>query len=335
VRQKRLPVVFKEFQSFRRLVSGLANKRFLMELDSIGRKTISLKFKQFFTHPLSPEVVWETLPPKLMGGDPWVLGLDGKWLRRQGVVMVYRDITHKQNLFWSFWSSESYLCIQTDLERLLKLLGGNLPSGVVSDWKGSIVAGVATYFPNIPHQRCLAHVVRDAKRYLAKRSPFLSTRLLREIACQLPYITTKEEKTKWLAQLIRWQKRYGYRLTEKTIKTPNNTIKPNGSIRKQKRWWYTHNNLRSGWNLLTKDWDPFFTHLDHSLIPHSNNSLEGVNSQIKKRLSQHRGMKTLQQASFLFWYLIFTRTKTKQDIKKLWGVWKSRKKNNLATVYYP
>lgn len=314
-----------------------------MELDGVGRKTISLKFKQFFTRPLSPEIVWEALPPKLMSGKPWVLGIDGKWLRKQGVVMIYRDVTHKQNLFQSFWRSESYMAIATDLEKLVNLLDGNLPSGVISDWKGSIVAGVAMYFPGIPHQRCLAHVVRDAKRLLPKKSPFLSTRVLRDIALQLPYITTKTtkkgqetlSKADWLALLIKWEKVFGYRLAEKTIKTPDNATKPDGQVRKQKRWWYTHGNLRSGWNLLTKDWDPFFVHLDHPHIMHSNNSLEGLNSQIKKRLSQHRGMKTYQQASFLFWYLIFTRTKTKQDIKKLWGVWKRRKKNNLATVYYP
>lgn len=309
-----------------------------METGRISRPTLSVRFKQFFTQPLSPEVVWKVLAPKLTQpnnhGNPWVLGIDGKWLRRQGVVMIYRDVTHKQNLCQSFWPSESYHALQTDLEKLVELLGGNLPSDVVSDWKGSIVAGVAVYLPGIPHQRCLAHVVRDAKRYLAKKSPFLSTRSLREIACRLPYITTKEEKRKWLVRLIRWKKRYGHLLTERTIKTKDSAIEPNGKVRKQKKWWYTHGNLRSGWSLLTKDWRPFFVHLDHPYIPHSNNSLEGVNSQVKKRLSQHQGMKTPQQASFLFWYLIFTRTKTKQDLKKLWGVWKCRKKNNLATVYF-
>ncbi len=332
-------MLFKDFLAFRRLVVGLANKRFLMDMAGVSRKTISLRLKQFFTQPLSAEIVWEALPPKLTDlkrkNRPWVLGLDGKWLKRQGVVMVYRDVTHKQNLCWSFWKSESYMAIDTDLQRLLKLLDGNLPSGVISDWKGCIVAGVATYFPSIPHQRCLAHVTRDAKRLLPKKSPFLSTRILRDIALELPYITTKEEKRDWLAQLIKWEKIFGHLLTEKTIKTPDNATKPGGGIRPQKKWWYTHGNLRSAWKLLTKDWDPFFVHLDHPDIPHSNNSLEGVNCQAKKRLLQHRGMKTPQQASFLFWYLSFTRTKTKRDIKKLWGVWKQRKNSNLATVYYP
>ena len=93
--------------------------------------------------------------------------------------MIYRDITHKENLFWSYHPSESYAALFTDLEVLVGLLGDHrFPSGVVSDWKGSIVAAVANFLPNVPHQRCLAHVVREAKRLLPLNSPFLPTRIL-------------------------------------------------------------------------------------------------------------------------------------------------------------
>jgi len=81
--------------------------------------------------------------------------------------------------------------------------------------------------------------------------------------------------------------------------------------------------LRRAWHLLTNDWYPFFVHLNYPLFPNTNNSLEGVNSQLKNKLNDHRGMKTAQQVSFLFWYLSFTRTKTKQNLKKLWDYWKT------------
>jgi transposase-like protein len=227
--------------------------------------------------------------------------------------MIYRDITHKENLFWSYHPSESYAALFTDLEVLVGLLGDHrFPSGVVSDWKGSIVAAVANFLPNVPHQRCLAHVVREAKRLLPLNSPFLPTRILRKIAKQLPHVKSQEEKRSWLADLIEWERLFGHRLRERTI-----------NLEVGKKWWYTHGNLRRAWRLLTDDWYPFFVHLDHPLIPNSNNSLEGVNSQIKKQLGNHRGMKILQRVSFLFWYLSFTRTKSKQDLKKLWGWWKN------------
>lgn len=225
--------------------------------------------------------------------------------------MIYRDVTHGENLFWSYHSSESYLALCTDVGILVGLLKDNLPTGVISDWKGSIVAGAATYLPDIPHQRCLAHVVREAKGFLPKGNSFDAVLSLREIAKALPYIKTQKEARGWKADLIKWQMAFGHLLKEKTINPETG-----------KKWWYTHGDLRRAWRLLTDDWYPFFVHLDHPLLPNTNNSLEGVNSQLKNKLLNHRGMKTLQQVSFLFWYLSFTRTKTKQNLKTLWDYWK-------------
>lgn len=89
----------------------------------------------------------------------------------------------------------------------------------------------------------------------------------------------------------------------------------------KKKWWYTHGNLRRAWKLLTDDWYPFFVHLENEQIPHSNNSLEGTISQMKNKLSDHRGMKTPQQVSFISWYMTFTRVKNRRHLLKLWGYW--------------
>ena len=66
-------------------------------------KTLSLKFKPFFDNPLTPEEVWKIVPPRItFDKKPWVYGVDGKWLRRSGIILIHRDLTHKENLFWSF-----------------------------------------------------------------------------------------------------------------------------------------------------------------------------------------------------------------------------------------
>ncbi|OGG09492.1 hypothetical protein A2781_06795 [Candidatus Gottesmanbacteria bacterium RIFCSPHIGHO2_01_FULL_42_27] len=101
--------------------------------------------------------------------------------------------------------------------------------------------------------------------------------------------------------------------TEKTI-----------SFDTKHKWWYTHGNLRRGYNLLSKEQEPFFIHLANTLIPKSNNSVEGVISQASNKLSDHRGMKSNQQVSFLSWYMAFSRVKTRRDLKKLWGEWRKR-----------
>ena len=226
--------------------------------------------------------------------------------------MIHRNVTLKENLYWSFHPSESYAALSYDLDHLSGLMTDNSPLGAISDWKGAIVSGVSAYLGRIPHQRCLTHVVRQAERLLPQRSPFEATLRLRYIAKQLPKVTSEKDKQVWLALLIRWEKHYGYMLKEKTI-----------GVGTKKKWWYTHGNLRRGWRLLTYNWDPFFIHLDKPMIPKSNNSLEGVISQASNKLSNHRGMKTNQQVSFLCWYFTFTRVKSKQNLKKLWDYWKT------------
>lgn len=259
--------------------------------------------------------MWQALPsPLITQHDPWIYGVDGKWLRKQGVVIIHRNITNKENIFWSYHPSESYAAYATDLVMLTALLTtAHYPTGAISDWKGAIVAAVASHFGNIPHQRCLVHVVREVKKLLPKQSPFCATQVLRSIALQLTSITTTREKRAWFVQLIQWEKNHGHFLIEKTI-----------GYDIQRKWWYTHGNVRRAWRLLTHDWNPFFVYLDYPTIPLVNNSLEGTIAQLKNKLINHRGMNTLQQVSFIFWYLAFTRTKTRPELKKLWDAWKKQ-----------
>jgi hypothetical protein len=228
------------------------------------------------------------------------------------VFFIHRNVTTKENLFWSFMASETYEAIGRDCACLTGLLDNNLPYGAVSDWKGAIVASIGSQFGPIPHQRCLAHLIRQAKRLLPLHSPFEATQRLRFIASLLMQIEEPGEVKVWQAYLERWEKQYGFMLKEKTIAPPNVT----------KKWWYTHGNIRRAWRLLTNDQEPLFVFLTNSLIPKTNNSLEGINSNLKQKLGDHRGMSVTRQASFLSWYMAFTRVKTVKDLRKLWVYWK-------------
>lgn len=236
------------------------------------------------------------------------MGIDGKWLHHQGVVMIYRNVTSKGNLHWSWHPSESYDALTIDFKGLLSIIKDNLPSGVVSDWKGSIVAAVNTFLPPTSHQRCLTHVQRQLLTFLPLRSPLPATQALRRIALLLFAIDTVRDLCIWKGMIVRWKKRYGYLLKEKTIAQEKHT----------RSWWYTHGNLRRAIKLLGFDEQHLFAYLTNSFLPKTNNSLEGVNSQIKGKLSNHRGMKTPQQVIYIFWLLTFSRVKTKKDLKQLW-----------------
>lgn len=268
---------------------------------------------------MTASAVWDVLPPETTTtSHPWVHGCDGKWLGRLGVFFIHRNVTTKENLWWSFMGSETYAAIGGDCKALGDRLGTHLPVGAVSDWKGAIVQAISSHFGPIPHQRCLAHVTRAAKRFLPLNSPFDATRKLRWIAENLTLLEADRDPSVWKTMLTRWQHDYGSMLTEKTQA-------PTGISRS---WWYTHGNLRRAWRLLTYDQAPLFVFLFNPLIPNTNNALEGVNSNLKQKLGDHRGMNVTRQAAFLSWYLTFTRTKTNEDMKKLWGWWKSEFSRN-------
>ena len=214
--------------------------------------------------------------------------------------------------------SESYESIARDCGALTKQLGNRLPAGAVSDWKGAIISAVASHFGSIPHQRCLAHVEREARRLLPKHSPFEATLALRRIATMLTLVAQSTDPHVWQTALIRWEKRYGFMLKEKTIALAAET----------RSWWYTHGNLRRAWRLLTHDQNPLFVFLINPLIPKTNNALEGVNSNLKQKLASHRGMSVERQTAFLSWYLAFTRARDKKDLKKLWVYWKTEFSRN-------
>lgn len=315
VRVPSIAITFTDFQEFHRYVTGKHSRAG----SGYALRTIARRFVQFLDHPVSAADVWSILPPHTtMLRVPWVYGCDGKWLGRVGVFFIHRNVTTKENLWWSFMKNESYESIARDCALLAKRLFDYLPTGAVSDWKGAIVSSVASYFGNIPHQRCLAHVDRQAKRLLPKHSPFDATQTLRRIATMLMLVEQPHDPHVWQTQLTRWEQKYGYMLKEKTIA-------PTGISRS---WWYTHGNLRRAWRLLTHDQDPLFVFLINPLIPKTNNALEGVNSNLKQKLGDHRGMSTQRQTAFLSWYMALTRSKSPEYLKKLWGYWKSKFSRN-------
>ena len=54
------------------------------------------------------------------------------------------------------------------------------------------------------YQRCLAHVVRDLKNYLPKKSPLSATRALRSIAVSLNVMKTEQDVREYYRRLQTW-----------------------------------------------------------------------------------------------------------------------------------
>lgn len=312
---KRILGKLSDFITFHDFVVNKINKVALSEELFLSRKSIWRRFKPFFRYsPTSSDSLF-LLEDKgfLSDTNIWVMGIDGKWLHRHGVVMIYRNVTNKVNLYWSWHVSESYEAITADFKKLVPIMRETLPNGVVTDWKGAIVAGVNSFLPPIPHQRCLSHVQRQLMAFLPLRSPIIATQQLRSVAQIITKINSYEEKNLWVSQVNDWIIKYSSLLKEKTK-----------GVGTKRHWWYTHGNLRRAVKLLKFDEDNLFAYLTFLFIPKTNNSLEGVNSQIKGKLSNHRGMQTHQQVTYIFWLLTFSRVETRKDLKKLWDSLKTK-----------
>lgn len=274
-------------------------------MTGLSRTTLWRKFRPFFCFVISPQIINRVFP--LKSQDRWVLGVDGMWLHRSGVVMIYRDVTTGVNLWWSWQESESFKNLLDDFHQVYLSTHKNPPSGTISDWKGAFVALVGAFFPDVPYQRCLAHLTREGRKLLPAGSPFFFTLELRNIFQGIISITDLYDYFSWSQKLNQWLENYQHLLK---VRSTNPDTKHG--------WWYTHGNLRRAVRLLTKNQKSLFVYLHHSFIPKTNNSLEGVNSQLKRKLGNHRGIPVQQQVIFCFWALAFSRLKTREDLKKLW-----------------
>lgn len=283
----------------------------LSEIAGLSRQSISSRFRWLLCLPPSPELVWELFPPRCTQSNrTWVYGVDGKWIGRSPVLLIHRDVTNRETLWWSVARSESGHAIREGLIELSRGLVGHPPMGAVADGKPGIVRGVGEVFGSIPVQRCRVHVERDLKNYLPTNSPIPATQALRKIALTLSQVNTLADRNLFLFQLLIWESKYGHLLKERS--------KPHKGSGVKRSWWYTHSNLRRAWRLLTRDIESLFTYLEYPLIPPTNNSLEGINSHLVRRAGLSKG----KQLSCMLWRLAFSRTKTRRQQLILWDSWK-------------
>lgn len=91
----------------------------LAQWTDTSRRTLVRQFSPFFVRPLTPLEVWIALPLRcLKSSNPWMYGADGKWLHHDGVFLAHRDVTNRENLWWSYALNESYASWNRDLNVL-------------------------------------------------------------------------------------------------------------------------------------------------------------------------------------------------------------------------
>lgn len=139
-----------------------------------------------------------------------------------------------------------------------------------------------TVWPEVPLQRCLAHLQRLAISKLTRRPKTTAGQELLKLAYAAHGVKTPQDRENWITEFESWKAR-----SERFLKERTHGIHPNG----KNSWWYTHRRIRALKYTLEQSLHCLFTHVDHPGVPSTTNLVEGgINSRLKELLHRHRGM---------------------------------------------
>lgn len=202
---------------------------------------------------------------------PIVIVADMTFIKRTFGLAVIRAPHLKKNLFWQSSATENAL-IYHELRWQLEKAGFEIIAAVIDGRPGLIEV-----FWDVPLQMCQFHQMKIITRYLTTRPKLPASKLLRQIAMQIP----KSDEEKMQQLLNDWQEQWKDFLKEKTFNNETG------------HWFYTHKRLRSAYRSISRNLPILYTYQKYPelKIPNTTNSLDGTFSHLKDMLRMHRGLK--------------------------------------------
>lgn len=227
--------------------------------------------------------------PKLKEERMFLL-VDGLWLKRWYVMMVYRRSKDLTILHLSVAGKESTGTIAYDLEQIQKM--GFSFTGIVSDGGRGVVGAIKAVFPHTLHQICMAHMHREATNALGVYPKDIRIKNLKKLADHMWLIESQEALFWWKQKVNRWIK-YNYDFLQEYREDTTG------------KWWYIHKGPRKTIRILKKLPETSFTFLTEPLIPKTTNEIEATFGHLGKRWLAHRGLKTERWENFMRWFVYF------------------------------
>lgn len=256
----------------------------LMEESGYSLRHLNRMFHRYFSH--EPPVL---VLPRHFSQETFLL-VDGLWLKKWYVMMVYRKSKDLTILHISIAGKESRSCIEDDLQHLIRL--GYVFTGIVSDGGRGVVSAIAEVFPQTLHQICMAHMHRDAVNALGVYPKDLRIKKLKKLADHMWLIESREALNWWKQKRDDWiQKNWSYLM--ETRRDDKGT------------WWYIHKGPRKTVRILKKLPQTSFAFLTEPLMPKTTNEIEATFGHLGKRWLAHRGLKTERWKSFMKWFVYF------------------------------
>lgn len=224
-------------------------------------------------------------PPMILPGesdrDVTVIAMDVTFFKRTGGILTVLDVHTGKALYQA--ETGGYETVY-DYEKAIQTLFeyGVRPKAAVVDGKKGVIEVLRSY--DIYVQMCQFHQKKIVRKYI-RRDPILAeNRSIKEISDALTHTHRKTFETMvyvWRAVNFDW-------LKERTYFEGG-------------KWEYTHKDSRSAINSLFRNLPYLFTFEDYPElnIPNTNNMIEGVHSELKRRLANHRGLKKNQKIKFV------------------------------------
>lgn len=214
-----------------------------------------------------------------------VIAMDVTFFKRTGGVLTVINAHSGKALYMAktgpyetVWDYEK--AIRTLLEYGVK------PKAAVVDGKKGVIKMLESYGLHV--QMCQFHQKKIIRTYIRKDPILAENRSIKDISDALTHTHHKMFEAMvyvWRAVNFNW-------LNERTyFKDDSN----------DKKWEYTHKDSRSAINSLFRNLPYLFTFEDYPElnIPNTNNKIEGIHSELKRRLANHRGLKKDQKIKFI------------------------------------
>jgi hypothetical protein len=205
--------------------------------------------------------------------------IDAVFFGKQFGLLVFRSPTLKKNLSWYDIQTER---VENYCVGVGELIGAEFEiTGIVVDGKPGVLQALARM--GFPVQMCHFHQIQIVSRYTTRHPRLPAAQELLKLARLLPE-TDQASFEYWLAG---WHAKWQNFLNEKTFDLEKN------------RFRFTHVRLRKAYRSLVRHLPYLYTYQDHPDLPNTNNSLEGVFSQLKAKVNIHRGLKLERKSDLI------------------------------------
>lgn len=280
--------------------TAVRNRQLLKERWLAGHETLSGIGKRLGRHRTMLARQFRTLPDRarripLRQVAGVVLVVDGIRLAEGCDALIAHDALSGQPLAWSFSVRERYASWHALLSHIRN---AHEVLGIVSDGQKGLKKAIRELIPEVPHQRCIAHVTRLSRAWLTRHPRSIAgAELLALIRC-LGCARTVPEADAWADAFLQWQARHLEFLREKSLNPETG------------RAWYTHRRLRAMRSLVKNALPDLFRFIDDARLPNTTNHVEGgINAEIARLLDRHRGT-TLARRRMLVSAFLFKKRRT-------------------------